>query len=641
MGCLKFSKDEIDQEISSLKKIYARVKVFDADYIAKIDALKNNKKVDIPFKCFAFWDKQIPCRNCIVLNSFNEKKDNFKIEEYKDKYYLIQSKYIEVDEKPCVLELVQIIDSTFIDDMKITAVLGGSESDDTGLYSKMYKDSLTGAYNRRFYEEKYKNHVMYGRIALLDIDDFKMYNDLYGHNDADAILINVVSTIKRYLRKKDIIIRYEGDQFIIIFDSMEAKDFDVVLSRIKMKINENALLNYRGDKISVSIGGVLCDNKTISEALENAKIAVHKAKTIKNTIVTNNNNKNIEKAKKNILICENDRENAIKLKEILEDNYNLIEAKNGEECIDSISQYSTGISLILFNKESNKNDEYEALEYLRNNHFIDDIPFVVIVKKDDVKLLNEDYSMGAVDYILTPFDKDIVNRRISTLIKLYDRQKKMTGILIKELEEKDKSGKNMINMLSHIVEFRSHENGPHVKHVSEITEMLLKHLLKMTNQYKLTKEDIENIKLASALHDIGKIGIDENLLNKPGKLTKEEFEVIKTHTTIGAHIIDELNIKNDPLVNYTHDICRWHHERYDGKGYPDGLKGEEIPICAQVTSVADVYDALVSDRCYKKAVPHEEALAMILDGQCGVLNPLLLLCLKEIKDQIKELYTEN
>ncbi len=641
MDYLRFTKKEIENEVSALEKIYSRVKVFDAAHIEKISCLKNNENIDLPFECFKFRNREYPCKNCISLKAFKEKKDFYKIEEFNDKYYEVHAKYIEVDEKPCVLELVQEIDSTFVDDIKITAVLGNDGDDDSGLYSKIYRDSLTGVYNRRFYEEKYKNHIMYGQIAIVDVDNFKMYNDLYGHNAGDAILINIASTIKRFLRKKDCVIRYEGDQFIVICDAMESSDFDSVLNRIKRKINENALLNYRGVKISVSVGGVLCNNETIAEALVKADTLMHEAKEKKNSIITSDGKVVHETNKKNILICENNKENALILNDILSEKYDVIKANNGDECIKLISQYSTGISLILFNKESNKNDEFEALEYLRNNHFIDDIPFVVIVNKSDVKNLNEDYAMGAVDYILVPFDKDIVIRRVSTLIKLYERQKKMTGVLIKELEEKEKSNNNMINMLSHIVEYRAHENGSHVKHVSEITELLLKHLLKVTDRYAFTKEDIENIKLASALHDIGKIAIDENILNKPGRLTKEEFEVIKTHTTVGANIIDQLNIKNDPLVNYTHDICRWHHERYDGKGYPDGLKGEEIPISAQVVSVADVYDALVSDRCYKKAVPHEEALNMIVEGQCGTLNPLLLTCLIDIKEEVKDLYTEN
>lgn len=194
----------------------------------------------------------------------------------------------------------------------------------------------------------------------------------------------------------------------------------------------------------------------------------------------------------------------------------------------------------------------------------------------------------------------------------------------------------MINILGHIVEFRNGESGPHVHHVQTMTRLLLQCLMNKTNSYNLTDEDVLIISTASALHDIGKIMIDEKILNKPGKLTKEEFEIMKTHSMLGASILKELpTYQKKTLVSVAYEICRWHHERYDGKGYPDGLKGEEIPISAQVVALADVYDALTSERCYKKAFSKEKAMEMILDGQCGAFNPLLLECLKDIEDIIE------
>lgn len=200
----------------------------------------------------------------------------------------------------------------------------------------------------------------------------------------------------------------------------------------------------------------------------------------------------------------------------------------------------------------------------------------------------------------------------------------------------------MIRILSQIVEFRNGESGSHVLHINKLTEMLLDRLIQKTDQYQLDGQMVSMIATASSLHDIGKIGVDEKILNKPGKLTKEEFEIMKTHTVIGAAMLEHLeNYQDEPMVKVAHEICRWHHERFDGNGYPDGLKADEIPISAQVVSVADVYDALVSERVYKKAFSHEKALQMILNGECGQFNPILIDCLKEISEEIKTEYHEE
>ena len=195
----------------------------------------------------------------------------------------------------------------------------------------------------------------------------------------------------------------------------------------------------------------------------------------------------------------------------------------------------------------------------------------------------------------------------------------------------------LIGILSQIVEFRNGESGRHVIHINLITQLLLEQLVKKTGKYQLSWEERLLIATASALHDIGKVGIDEKILNKPGKLTKEEFEIMKTHTLIGAQMLDNLDMyRNEKLLKLAYEICRWHHERYDGGGYPDGLKGEEIPVSAQVVALADVYDALTSERCYKDAYSHEKAIEMILAGQCGAFNPLMLECLLDISSSLKK-----
>lgn len=322
---------------------------------------------------------------------------------------------------------------------------------------------------------------------------------------------------------------------------------------------------------------------------------------------------------------------------ILEEEYKILEAANGEECIDLLKQYGTGISLILLDINMPVMDGFEVLALMNRNHWIEDTPVIMISSEDGAAYVRRAYEMGASDYISRPFDAQVVHQRVFNTIKLYAKQRHLISLVTDQIQEKEKHNRMMVSILSQIVEFRNGESGSHVLHINTITGMLLERLMQKTDQYHLLWSDRFLITTASALHDIGKIGIDEKILNKPGKLTKEEFEIMKTHTLIGASMLDSLEMfRNEKLVQVAYQICRWHHERYDGKGYPDGLKGEEIPIAAQVVAMADVYDALVSERVYKKAFSHEKAIEMILNGECGVFNPILLGCLVDIQDRLKE-----
>ena len=233
----------------------------------------------------------------------------------------------------------------------------------------------------------------------------------------------------------------------------------------------------------------------------------------------------------------------------------------------------------------------------------------------------------------------MVRQRVFNIIKLFTKQRRLSQIVTAQIHEKEKNNDMMISILSQAIGYKSGETGLHIMHINKLTELLLAQISKLGSQYKLSWNDQSLIATASALHDIGKIGIDEKILNKPGKLTKEEFDIMKTHTLIGADIIKSLDkYQDNQLVQVAYEICRWHHERWDGKGYPDGLTGDEIPISAQVVALADVYDALVSKRCYKDAFSHEKAVQMILNGECGIFNPLLLQGLTEIQDTIKTEY---
>lgn len=343
--------------------------------------------------------------------------------------------------------------------------------------------------------------------------------------------------------------------------------------------------------------------------------------------------------KQKILIADDSEMNRELLAAILEEEYDIIQANDGVQAVDCLQRHAEEISLLLLDIVMPHMDGFEVLSYMNKEHWIDSIPVVIISSENSPIYIKRGYDLGATDFIEKPFDANMVLCRSANAILLGAKQRRMTSIVSNQIYEREKSSKLMINILSHIVEFRNGESGLHVLHIQTITEMLLRQLVqKENNRYALSKEQIRMITTASALHDIGKISIPDEILNKPGRLTAEEFAVIKGHSMAGANMLSELPLdqKEEPLVKTAYEICRWHHERYDGGGYPDGLKGEEIPVSAQVVALADVYDALTSERCYKDAYSHEKAIEMILAGQCGAFNPLMLECLLDISSSLKK-----
>ena len=401
---------------------------------------------------------------------------------------------------------------------------------------------------------------------------------------------------------------------------------------------------YEKMQLSVSIGGAIFREGNIEDAIASADRQMYIAKNYKNMVVTEwdengkkkEENSASEKLKQQILIVDDSEINREILKEILKEDYRILEVANGEECLEQLERYGTGISLVLLDIVMPEIDGFEVLAAMNQNHWIEDIPVIMISSEDSDSYIRRAYEMGVSDYISRPFDAKIVYQRVLNMIKLYAKQRRLIRLVTRQIYEKERNNRMLIGILSQIVEFRNGESGRHVIHINLITQLLLEQLVKKTGKYQLSWEDRLLIATASALHDIGKIGIDEKILNKPGKLTKEEFEIMKTHTLIGAQMLDNLDMyRNEKLLKLAYEICRWHHERYDGKGYPDGLVGEEIPISAQVVSLADVYDALVSERVYKKAFSHEKALEMIRNGECGTFNPLLLQCMTEAQDKLK------
>ena len=590
-------------------------------------------------QCYAFWNKNKRCDNCISLKALDEKKQTSKIEFIDSDMYQVFAKYLEIDGEPYVMEMLKKLDENTLTDKEGYEKLAGKLT----VYSeKLYKDVLTGAYNRRYFEEKVKDMSVNAGIAVIDLDDFKLCNDTYGHDGGDLVLTTVVKVIRHYIRRTDILVRYGGDEFLLILPGIEKEVFSQKLRMIQEKIHETHIPGFNRLILSVSIGGAMFTHGRMEEAITKADRLMYMAKGHKNTVVTRwdlkQNTDEMEKRNlPQLLVVDDSEMNREILREILGKEYRILEACDGNEALEMLEQYGTEISLVLLDIIMPKMDGFEVLAYMNRDKWIEDIPVIMISSEGSESYIRRAYELGASDYISRPFDTKVVYQRVINMIKLYAKQRRLIHLVTDQIYEKEKNNRMMTGILSQIVEFRNGESGLHVLHINILTQLLLEKLMRKSENYNLSWSQQYMIATASALHDIGKIGIDEKILNKSGKLTKEEFEIMKQHTLIGAQMLDSLEMYHDEeMMKYAYEICRWHHERYDGKGYPDGLKGEEIPISAQVVSLADVYDALVSDRVYKKAYSHEKAMEMILNGECGVFNPILLECLVEIQDKVRK-----
>lgn len=637
----QMTMQEAERKMESLREVFQVVRLVDGKMLMDREKRINAGDLSETCQCYSFWKKDKECENCSSLLALKEQTQKIKFEFLDLQVFQVISRYVEIDGRPYVMEMIQNLDESIQIDQEGYDKLISKLS---GYNEKLYTDVLTGIYNRRFFEEKIKNMEDEAGIAVIDLDDFKLHNDTYGHSAGDAALITTANIIKKYIRKTDILIRYGGDEFLLILPSIKKHIFEDKLKLIREKIHDTVVPKYEKMQLSVSIGGAIFREGNIEDAIASADRQMHIAKNYKNMVVTEwdengkkkEENSASEKLKQQILIVDDSEINREILKEILKEDYRILEAANGEECLEQLERSGTGISMVLLDIVMPEMDGFEVLAAMNQNHWIEDIPVIMISSEDSDSYIRRAYEMGVSDYISRPFDAKIVYQRVLNMIKLYAKQRRLIHLVTRQIYEKERNNRMMIGILSQIVEFRNGESGLHVIHINLITQLLLEQLVKKTGKYQLSWEDRLLIATASALHDIGKIGIDEKILNKPGKLTKEEFEIMKTHTLIGAQMLDNLDMyRNEKLLKLAHEICRWHHERYDGKGYPDGLVGEEIPISAQVVSLADVYDALVSERVYKKAFSHEKALEMIQNGECGTFNPLLLQCMTEAQDKLK------
>ncbi|MCM1164446.1 MAG: response regulator [Lachnospiraceae bacterium] len=337
-----------------------------------------------------------------------------------------------------------------------------------------------------------------------------------------------------------------------------------------------------------------------------------------------------------ILIVDDSELNREILTEMLSDEYEIFEAANGKEAITVLAERNTEISLVLLDMVMPVMDGMEVLDIMNKNGWLADLPVIMISSEDSAEVTHKAYDLGVTEFIRRPFDALIVKKRCNNVTRLYAKQKKLAGIIADQYYEKEKNSKVMIEILANTVEFRNGECGDHVVNVQSYTEILLRELVKLTDKYELSESDISLISTVSALHDIGKICIPDEIINKPGRLTDEEFKIMKSHSAVGSQMISNVPLyRDEPIVKLAYAISRWHHERWDGRGYPDGLKGDDIPIGAQAVSLADVYDALTAERCYKKAFSHETAIEMISKGECGQFNPLLITCMMNCAEEMR------
>lgn len=536
--------------------------------------------------------------------------------------YRARLRPLKVEGEPHVLLMVRPID--------------GQEAAEEDL---VYTDVLTNVRNRRYYEEKLRSARMNAGVAMIDLDDFRVFNDTCGRHAGDLALGAVAAAIRGGIRSTDELVRLGCDKFVAVMPNIPSDDFARRLRHVSDAVHATIVPGHEHVSLTACVGGVRINGETVDEGVNRAVQLLSHAKAKPGTVVTDSDAIEIFQSEKpSVLIVDDSEMNRIILNEMLKDEYRVLEADNGRTALDLVDRYGDELSLVLLDIIMPGMNGFEVLGELSRRTVADSLPVIMISSEDSDDVVLRAYELGASDYINRPFNARVVRRRVSNTIRLYAKQRRLTSLLSQQYNERVKNSRMLIDIMAGVMELRNGESGLHVTHIEKLTELLLGCLVHRSDKFPLDNEQRSTIAMASALHDIGKMSIDDAILNKLGRLTSEEFEIMKTHTTLGADMLFELGHQHagNSLLEYAYQIARWHHERWDGKGYPDGLKGDEIPIAAQVVSVADVYDALTSVRVYKDAIPHQEAIQMILDGKCGEFNPLLLDCLLEVQDRIAE-----
>ena len=601
--------EEAAAEVARVAKTYPVVRLLSADQIKSEP------------NCLLAGDR---CP-CLRQSSLEALKDSDEVSEQllnDGVEYRARLRPLKVEGEPRVLLMVRPIDE--------------QEATEEDL---VYTDVLTGVRNRRYYEEKLRSARMNAGVAMIDLDDFRVVNDTCGRHAGDLALGAVATAIRSGIRSTDELVRYGCDKFVVVMPNIPSDDFTRRLHQVSDAVHATIIPGHEYVSLTACVGGVRIHGETVDEGVGRAVQLLSHAKTKAGTVVTDADSiEAFQSQKPLVLIADDSKVSRSILGEMLKDDYRILEADSGRATLDAVDRYGGDLSLVLLDIVMSDMSGCEVLAELSRQAALDSLPVIMISSEDTDDVVLRAYDLGASDYISRPFDDRIVRRRVNNIIRLYTKQRRLTSLLSQQYNARVNNSRILVDIMASVMEVRNGESGRHVTHIEKLTELLLGDLARRSDKYSLGNEERSSIALASALHDIGKMSIDDAILNKPGRLTPEEFEIMKTHTTIGADMLHNLgrNHEGSALLDYAYQIARWHHERWDGTGYPDGLKGDDIPIAAQVVSVADVYDALTSVRVYKDAISQEEAIRMILDGECGAFNPLLIECLLEVRDRIAE-----
>ena len=607
------TRQQAEQEMEQLRKVFPSVRMLTAEQVQAGEAVGDAAR-----------------------QALEEKTTHSRMEYRGQELYEVTALFAQVEGTPCVLELERRLDRVMLLDPEESEQLFNNLAEYRG---KLYRDAVTGAYNERYYQEKYRSRILTAGVAVLRVDDFKAANDVYGRYAGNSVLETVAGVLRRNLGEKDRLIRRGEDRLLLLLPEVGQSDFGQKLEHLRLQLAAAGVPGYSHLHISVSIGGVWIRDGEVSAAVEHAERLATYAQMQKNTVITEQQPERTAAApvhrRQSVLIVDDSELNRKMLGQMLGSRFDIAEAASGEACLQLLEQNATGISIVLLDIHVPGIDGFTVLEEMNQKNLLEQIPVIMISSEDTVDAVRRAFDLGASDYISRPFDAKVVYQRIINTIQLYAKQRRLSAMAADLAFEKERASRMMIGILSQVVEKRNGESRDHVQRVAQLTSMLLAGLAQKTDRYPLTREMRRTIATAAALHDIGKMEICEDLLHKEGPLTEAERRTLQSHTLLGAQMLEEQpECRDDAFARTAYNICRWHHERYDGGGYPDGLQGEQIPIEAQVVGLADVYERLVSRPVDGHARTHSEVVQMICTGVCGAFNPLLLDCLQDMEAEI-------
>ena len=607
------TRQQAEQEMEQLRKVFPSVRMLTAEQVQAGEALGDAAR-----------------------QALEEKITHSRMEYRGQELYEVTALFAQVEGTPCVLELERRLDRIMLLDPEESEQLFNNLAEYRG---KLYRDAVTGAYNERYYQEKYRSRILTAGVAVLRVDDFKAANDVYGRYAGNSVLETVAGVLRRNLGEKDRLIRRGEDRLLLLLPEVGQSDFGQKLEHLRLQLAAAGVPGYSHLHISVSIGGVWIRDGEVSAAVEHAERLATYAQMQKNTVITEQQPERTAAApvhrRQSVLIVDDSELNRKMLGQMLGSRFDIAEAASGEACLQLLEQNATGISIVLLDIHMPGIDGFTVLEEMNQKNLLEQIPVIMISSEDTVDAVRRAFDLGASDYISRPFDAKVVYQRIINTIQLYAKQRRLSAMAADLAFEKERASRMMIGILSQVVEKRNGESRDHVQRVAQLTSMLLAGLAQKTDRYPLTREMRRTIATAAALHDIGKMEICEDLLHKEGPLTEAERRTLQSHTLLGAQMLEEQpECRDDAFARTAYNICRWHHERYDGGGYPDGLQGEQIPIEAQVVGLADVYERLVNRPVDGHARTHSEVVQMICTGVCGAFNPLLLDCLQDMEVEI-------